>query len=108
MNVLAIASFSRCVLARVTKTLTGDPSPCLLPYITLTHPSVPSLAGTFSPVSTSLCSYAPVTYPLSFHPSPIYTLCCYSSFRGGFKHRQAATRSLIFRLILVCMLCCKG
>ena len=36
MNGSTVASISSDdILARVTKTLTGDPSPCLLPYIIL-------------------------------------------------------------------------
>ena len=78
MNGSTVASISSGdILARVTKTLTGDPSPCLLPYIIPTPPSVSSLTRTFSPVPTSLYSYAPVPYLLSYHPSPIYTLYYY-------------------------------
>ena len=58
MNGSTVASISPDdILARITKTSTGDPSPCLLPYIIPTLPSVSSFTIMFSRVSTSLYSY---------------------------------------------------
>ena len=83
------------------KTSTGDPTPCLLSYIIPTPPSVSSLTRMFSPVSASLYSYAPVLYLLSYHPSPIYTLCYYSSSRGGLSVGRLF-RGLRFSLYFWC------
>ena len=65
------------ILPRVVNTSTGDPSPCLLPYIIPTHTPVSPLTRMFSPVSTSLYSYVSVPYLISYHLSPIYALYYY-------------------------------